>query len=38
MLAQAIAREGVRLVAAGSNAVALKRGIDKAVEAVVKEL
>lgn len=38
VLAQAIAREGVRLVAAGSNAVALKRGIDKAVEAVVKEL
>ncbi|MBI5221627.1 MAG: chaperonin GroEL [Candidatus Magasanikbacteria bacterium] len=38
VLAQAIAREGVRLVAAGSNAVALKRGIDKAVDAVVKEL
>lgn len=38
VLAQAIAREGVKLVAAGSNAVALKRGIDKAVDAVVKEL
>jgi len=38
VLAQAIAREGVKLVAAGSNAVALKRGIDKAVEAVVDEL
>ncbi len=38
VLAQAIAREGVRLVAAGSNAVALKRGIDKAVDAIVKEL
>ncbi|MBI3940547.1 MAG: chaperonin GroEL [Acidobacteria bacterium] len=35
VLAQAIYREGVKNVAAGSNPMALKRGIDKAVEAVV---
>jgi chaperonin GroEL len=38
ILAQAIYREGSKLVAAGANPMALKRGIDKAVEAVVSEL
>ncbi len=38
ILAQAIYREGVKAVAAGSNPMDIKRGIDKAVEAVVKEL
>ncbi len=37
-LAQAIYREGSKLVAAGDNPMALKRGIDKAVAAVVAEL
>src|ERR1700733_1793353 len=35
VLAQAIYREGGKTVAAGANPMALKRGIDKAVEAVV---
>src|SRR5579884_1784818 len=35
VLAQAIYREGVKTVAAGANPLALKRGLDKAVEAVV---
>ncbi|MFQ3582735.1 MAG: chaperonin GroEL [Chloracidobacterium sp.] len=35
VLAQAIFREGARLVAAGHNPMALKRGIDRAVEAAV---
>src|ERR1700681_103297 len=35
---QAIFREGVRTVAAGANPMALKRGIDKAVEAAVEEI
>jgi len=38
VLAQAIAREGVKNVTAGANPVALKRGIDKCVEAIVAEL
>ncbi|MCA9376831.1 chaperonin GroEL [Candidatus Nomurabacteria bacterium] len=38
VIAQAIAREGLRVVAAGSNPIALKRGIDKGVEEVVKHL
>ena len=38
LLAQAIYREGSKLVAAGSNPMAVKRGIEKGVEAVVKEL
>ena len=38
VLAQAIAREGVKNVTAGANPVAVKRGIDKCVEAIVKEL
>ena len=35
VLAQAIYREGAKLVAAGHNPMELKRGIDKAVESVV---
>ncbi len=38
ILAQCIFREGTKLVTAGINPMALKRGIDKAVDAVVKEL
>jgi chaperonin GroEL len=38
VLAQAIYREGLKSVTAGSNPMALKRGIDKAVEAVVEDL
>lgn len=38
VLAQALVREGLRNVAAGANPMALKRGIEKAVEAVVAEL
>ncbi len=38
ILAQAIYAEGSKLVAAGINPMALKRGIDKAVETVVSEL
>ncbi len=38
ILAEAIFREGGKMVAAGSNPMALKRGIDKAVETVVEEL
>ena len=38
VLAWAIVREGLRNVAAGSNPMLLKRGIDKAVDAVVDEL
>ncbi len=38
VLAQAIFREGVKNVAAGSNPMALKRGIEKAVEIAVDEL
>jgi chaperonin GroEL len=37
-LAQAIYQEGSKLVAAGVNPMALKRGIDKAVATVVAEL
>src|ERR1700726_545513 len=36
VLAQSIFREGVKAVAAGANPMALKRGIEKAVEAVVE--
>ncbi|HEY7303603.1 MAG TPA: chaperonin GroEL [Bryobacteraceae bacterium] len=36
ILAQAIFREGVKSVAAGANPMALKRGIEKAVDAVVE--
>jgi chaperonin GroEL len=38
VFAQGIFREGLRLVAAGANPMALKRGIDKATAAVVEEL
>ncbi len=38
VLAQAIFREGLKNVTAGANPMELKRGIDKAVEAVVEEL
>ena len=38
VLAQALVREGLRNVAAGANPMALKRGIEKAVEGVVENL
>ena len=38
LLAQAIFRDGVRLVAAGADPLALKRGIEKAVDVVVGRL
>src|ERR1700726_898830 len=38
ILAQSIYREGVKAVAAGANPMALKRGIEKAVEAVVEDV
>src|SRR5438874_7784961 len=38
VLAQAIVREGLKNVAAGANPMSLKRGIEKAVEAVVENL
>lgn len=38
VLAQSIVREGMKAVAAGMNPMDLKRGIDKAVEAVIGEL
>jgi chaperonin GroEL len=38
VLAQAIYREGAKLVAAGHNPMEIKRGIDKAVESVTAEL
>ncbi len=38
VLAQAIVKEGLKNVAAGANPLDLKRGIDKAVEAIVKNL
>jgi len=38
VLAQAIYREGVKQVSAGNDPMAIKRGIDKAVEVVVREL
>src|SRR5688572_31496136 len=38
VLAQAIFREGAKVVTTGTNPMEIKRGIDKAVEAVVEEL
>jgi chaperonin GroEL len=38
VLAQAIFREGIKMVVAGANPMELKRGIEKAVEGVVEEL
>src|SRR3712207_2466345 len=38
VLAQAIVKEGAKMVAAGMNPMDLKRGVDQAVEAVVQDL
>ena len=38
ILAQAVYHEGIKLVAAGRNPMAIKRGIDKGVEALIAEL
>lgn len=38
LLAQVIVNEGLRNVAAGANPIAIRRGIDKAVDAVVEEM
>ena len=38
VLAQALVREGLRNVAAGADPISLKRGIEKAVKAVIEEL
>src|ERR1700690_2216468 len=38
VLAQAIVREGLKNVSAGANPIALKRGIEKAVDAIVANL
>ncbi len=38
VLAQALVKEGLKNVAAGTNPISLKRGIDKTVEALVKEI
>src|SRR5678809_499099 len=38
VLAQAIYREGLKMVTAGANPMELKRGIEKAVEAITEEL
>ena len=38
ILARAIVNEGLKNVAAGANPMDLKRGVDKAVEAIVKDL
>ncbi|HTS50985.1 MAG TPA: chaperonin GroEL [Bryobacteraceae bacterium] len=38
ILAQAIFREGVKAVAAGANPMALKRGVEKAVELIVEDV
>jgi chaperonin GroEL len=38
LLAQAIVREGIRNITAGANPIHVKRGIDKAVKIVVKEI
>ena len=38
VLAQAIVKEGLKNVAAGANPMDLKRGIDRAVEAIIKDL
>ncbi len=38
ILAEAIYRQGLKYVAAGANAISVKRGVDKAVDAIVKEL
>jgi chaperonin GroEL len=38
VLAQALARQGIKTVTAGANAMAVKRGIDKAVKAIIDDL
>src|SRR4030088_3172205 len=38
VLAQAMVREGLRKVTAGANPMSLKRGIEKAVDAIVEQL
>ena len=38
VLAQALVKEGLRVVAAGANPIAIKRGIEKATEAVTNQL
>jgi len=38
VLAQIIARQGIKTVTAGANPMAIKRGIDKAVKAIVEDL
>ena len=38
VLAQAIVKEGIKNVAAGANPMDLKRGIDKAVQAIIIDL
>lgn len=38
VLAQALVKEGLRNVVAGANPIALRKGIDSAVDAVVKQL
>lgn len=38
VLAQALIREGMRNVAAGANPIALRRGIDKAVQVIIDEI
>ena len=38
VLAQAIFREGIKMVVAGANPMELKRGIEKAVEVIVEEI
>jgi chaperonin GroEL len=38
VLAQALARQGIKTVTAGANAMAVKRGIDKAVKTIVDDL
>lgn len=38
VLAQSMVTEGLRVIAAGANPVAVKRGIDKAVQSIVEEL
>ena len=38
LLAQVLVNEGLRNVAAGANPIAMRRGIDKAVDAVVKKM
>jgi len=38
VLAEALFEEGLKNIVAGSSAIAIKRGMDKAVEAIVKEL